>query len=458
MATGAAPVVPPAPPNIACRIEKLNPLAFPKGQTLNCDLTGTPAMYSLITEYTTLHFASKELAKVAWDGILCKIVHVMGKVLAQPSLVGSEEERERRLAAVHSGKSAIITLCREEAASHVVKGQFELAIPAAQYALRFGTSIYGEGSAELVPSYLLIAEANLGLARYRQAEEQLTLANWALLKTPHCSNALRSQLRRNFGRLYASQSKFDEALRQLADDVYYSSLMVRARAMHRARFTRAARRALPHTPCRTRLSPRLVSRAARLALSPLCGAGRPGAHRHLRRLLPAWECLLLDEQGRECAGHVRQGRRHLVQVRHAAALGRRDCIRVAHPWVCAKPSLPRTARVCHSRKPTPLPTHDAELTFSPARCARCGSDAKGTEGVEVLSHIRKRREECVGASNIATGESNYVLGLLYQYLGQLAKAAEHQRLALAIYENQLGPEHQSTKDVTLSLMQLEGAS
>ncbi len=144
------PAVPLAPPNITCRIEKLNPLAFPKGQTLVCDLTGNPALVSLVTEYTTLHFASKELAKVAWDGILCKIVHVIGKVLAQPSLVGSEEERERRLAAVQSGKQAIIALCREEAASHVVKGQFELAIPAAQYALRFGTSLYGEGSVELV--------------------------------------------------------------------------------------------------------------------------------------------------------------------------------------------------------------------------------------------------------------------------------------------------------------------
>jgi tetratricopeptide (TPR) repeat protein len=130
------------------------------------------------------------------------------------------------LIAVNAGKLALVALCREEAASHVVRGQFELAIPAAQYALRFSTSVYGDGSVELVPAYLLIAEANLGLARYRQAEEQLTLANWALLKAPHGSNALRSQLRRNFGRLYASQSKFAEALRQLADDVYYSSLMV----------------------------------------------------------------------------------------------------------------------------------------------------------------------------------------------------------------------------------------
>ena len=99
---------------------------------------------------------------------------------------------------------------------------------------------------------------------------------------------------------------------------------------------------------------------------------------------------------------------------------------------------------------TQLLSADASFDLPPL------GEAKGAEGVEVLSHIRKRREECVGASNIATGESNYVLGLLYQYLGQVAKAAEHMRLALAIYENQLGSEHQSTKDVTVSLMQLEG--
>ncbi|KAL3904360.1 MAG: hypothetical protein SGPRY_011312, partial [Prymnesium sp.] len=68
-------------------------------------------------------------------------------------------------------------------------------------------------------------------------------------------------------------------------------------------------------------------------------------------------------------------------------------------------------------------------------------DAKGAEGVEVLTQIRKRREECVGMGNIATGESNYIVGLLLQYLGQLQKAAEHMRLALSTYEKQLGLEH-----------------
>ncbi len=73
----------------------------------------------------------------------------------------------------------------------------------------------------------------------------------------------------------------------------------------------------------------------------------------------------------------------------------------------------------------------------------------------MLAHIRKRREECVGSANIATGESNYILGLLYQYLHRHDSAREHMRLALAIYETQLGADHQSTKDVTLSIMQLD---
>lgn len=52
----------------------------------------------------------------------------------------------------------------------------------------------------------------------------------------------------------------------------------------------------------------------------------------------------------------------------------------------------------------------------------------------------------------------FVHSLRVCLLLQVAKAAEHMRLALAIYENQLGADHQSTKDVTLSLMQLEGAT
>lgn len=58
-----------------------------------------------------------------------------------------------------------------------------------------------------------------GLGRLNQAEEYLAQAQWTVLKTPECSNAIKSKLYRNLGLLYAAKGEYDEALRQLADDV-----------------------------------------------------------------------------------------------------------------------------------------------------------------------------------------------------------------------------------------------
>lgn len=55
-----------------------------------------------------------------------------------------------------------------------------------------------------------------------QAEEYLAQAQWTVLKTPECSNAIKSKLYRNLGLLYAAKGEYDEALRQLADDVSHS--------------------------------------------------------------------------------------------------------------------------------------------------------------------------------------------------------------------------------------------
>ena len=60
-----------------------------------------------------------------------------------------------------------------------------------------------------------------GLGRLEQAEEYLMQANWTVLKTPECSNAIKAKLYRNLGLLYAAKGDYDEALRQLADEVSY---------------------------------------------------------------------------------------------------------------------------------------------------------------------------------------------------------------------------------------------
>ena len=96
--------------------------------------------------------------------------------------------------------------------------------------LKFAIEIYGSESVELVSSYLLLAEANLGLRRLNVSEEFLSLANWNLLKQQNAEQeeggggggsvssssggesstnltSLMSHLQRNFGRLYAAQQR-----------------------------------------------------------------------------------------------------------------------------------------------------------------------------------------------------------------------------------------------------------
>lgn len=46
----------------------------------------------------------------------------------------------------------------------------------------------------MVPPYILLSEANLGLGLLQSAEEFLSMADWSILKTPNCSNAVRSQV------------------------------------------------------------------------------------------------------------------------------------------------------------------------------------------------------------------------------------------------------------------------
>lgn len=90
--------------------------------------------------------------------------------------------------------------------------------------MKFAIEVYSSEATELVPSYLLLAEANLGLRRLKIAEEFLSLANWNILKHPQAGSSMMSNLQRNFGRLYAAQQRYNEALQAFATDIYHSSL------------------------------------------------------------------------------------------------------------------------------------------------------------------------------------------------------------------------------------------
>jgi hypothetical protein len=202
---------------------RLNPLSTVKGKQNSCEMCGSSALLCCAHCRVTFYCSAAHQA-VDWSGIHEKICQLLGALRSLKPTLGSEDERQRRNLTVQMSQHALIDLCRNESSKHLVKGQFELAIPGALQALRFSMQVYGAGRIELVPAYLLLAESNLGLKRFKIAEEFLLYANWSVLKTPECANELKSQLYRNFGKLYAAQGRFEDALKQLSCDVYYSAL------------------------------------------------------------------------------------------------------------------------------------------------------------------------------------------------------------------------------------------
>merc|ERR1712118_529397 len=100
----------------------------------------------------------------------------MGVVLrGEAKVIGSEEERSRREEELRAIRKELLDLCTETAQKFLVQGKYELAVPGALQALKFAIEVYGNEATELVPSYLLLAEANLGLRRLKIAEEFLSL-------------------------------------------------------------------------------------------------------------------------------------------------------------------------------------------------------------------------------------------------------------------------------------------
>ncbi|KAF4724269.1 zinc finger, MYND-type containing 12 [Perkinsus olseni] len=173
---------------------------------------------------TVLHYDEEHFDQ-DWRGIRGLIAKDTVLLRERPCTLGSDEERKRRDAELISIREEVRDLCSETAQKLLVRGECSLAIPGALQGLKLAIELFGTNSTELVGSYLLLAECNLGLNKLKVAEEFLGLAKWIILKNPNSGDrsALVSAMQRNFGRLYVAQEKHSEALRSFAEDTYQTT-------------------------------------------------------------------------------------------------------------------------------------------------------------------------------------------------------------------------------------------
>nr|XP_040048138.1 zinc finger MYND domain-containing protein 12 isoform X1 [Gasterosteus aculeatus aculeatus] len=192
------------------------PLALPKGEAKLCELCQGVARLQC-TKCRVTFYCNAEHQQADWVGIheiICQLL-----VPIRTSTFDSLQQAGRIL--THLNKVKLIETCRSVAQSKLSEGKHQEALPAAQLCLRSSKDVHGPRDVQVVPAYLLLAEANLGLGNLAQVTELLSLAQWAVLRSPEPS--AHHLLHRNLGRLHAAMGDLEAALFNFANDIYLSS-------------------------------------------------------------------------------------------------------------------------------------------------------------------------------------------------------------------------------------------
>lgn len=105
-------------------------------------------------------------------------------------MVGTQEERNRRLVNINLSKRSLIEYCLSESSILLSNKKYSYAYPAAYQALKFIEDLDGKKSLNLIEPYLHLTQAVLGMKKLLKAEEYLSIAEWILLN--HTSNTENS--------------------------------------------------------------------------------------------------------------------------------------------------------------------------------------------------------------------------------------------------------------------------
>ncbi|XP_074748970.1 zinc finger MYND domain-containing protein 12, partial [Strix uralensis] len=189
-----------------------------------CELCGAAARLRCRRCRLT-YYCDVDHQKADWVSIHEQICQLLIPIRTSLPFLLSEKERKHDMEQLVKRQKYIIDVACSTAQGFVLDGKHEEAIPAALHALRFSTEVYGSNSVQLVPAYLLLAEASTGAGRLLQASKYLSQAQWIVLRTPDCSVAVQHKLHRSLGLFCAAEENFEQALYHLANDIYLASSM-----------------------------------------------------------------------------------------------------------------------------------------------------------------------------------------------------------------------------------------
>ncbi|XP_051508467.1 zinc finger MYND domain-containing protein 12 [Myxocyprinus asiaticus] len=202
----------------------INPLANPKGVKKLCELCQKPATLRC-TKCRVTFYCDPDHQHADWTSIHEKVCLLLVSIHIPAPLHTLQADRDHHHTETLKKKEQLIEIAHLEAQRWVSKRRFQNVLPAALLHLRWAMRLYGSCAVQLVPAYLQLAQANIGLGSLSQAHEYLSKAEWTVMKTPGCSHIVLHQLHRTLGRLHTATGEYTSALSHFANDVYYASEM-----------------------------------------------------------------------------------------------------------------------------------------------------------------------------------------------------------------------------------------
>ncbi|XP_055366364.1 zinc finger MYND domain-containing protein 12 isoform X2 [Betta splendens] len=197
---------------------KCVPLSLPKGSERLCELCQGKA-HLQCRKCRVTFYCGAEHQQADWLGIHERICELLVPIRTSTPL----HPKHADYVELQLKKVELAEICRSVAQSKLSERKHLEALPAAQCCLRCSVDIYGPSTVQLVPAYLLLAEANMGLGNLALVGELLCQAEWAVLKSPDCGHSVHQQLHRSLGRLHAATGNLEEALVNFGNDIYFSS-------------------------------------------------------------------------------------------------------------------------------------------------------------------------------------------------------------------------------------------
>ncbi|KAM3617913.1 uncharacterized protein V6R79_012548 [Siganus canaliculatus] len=205
-------------PEVAGTTCMIIPLALPKGTDKLCELCQRRARLQC-AQCRVTYYCESEHQQDDWVGIhqrICQLlVPIRTPVSFSPQQAAHTELQLKKL--------ELIEICQSVVKHKLSEGKHKEALPAAQLHLHCCLDVHGASTVQMVPAYLLLAEANMGLGNLNVVTSFLSEAEWVVLKSPECGHAVHHQLHRSLGRLHTATGNLEAALLDFANDVYYAS-------------------------------------------------------------------------------------------------------------------------------------------------------------------------------------------------------------------------------------------